>query len=102
MALQGSAVRIRLAPLVGEPLSDKACGVSRETSKSKVNSLGQGRPGGNPDLKQHQFTTGREEPLLELMAVRVSASMKARLRGLEDWQEFVRSAIAKKLEREAP
>lgn len=57
-----------------------------------------GRPGGNPDLKNHGFTTDRPEPLRENLQLRVSASMKEKIRSRENWQEFVRDAIAKALE----
>ncbi len=59
-----------------------------------------GRPGGNPDLKKYGFTTDRPEPLRESVHVRVSASMKKQLKEKENWQEFVREAIAKALEEE--
>jgi hypothetical protein len=59
---------------------------------------GSGRPGGNPDLAAHQFTTDRPEPLDALLQVRVAASMKAKLQSRENWQEFVRQAIAIALE----
>ena len=57
-----------------------------------------GRPGGNPDIKKYWFETDRPEPLRESLNVRVSASMKKRLKEEENWQEFVRNAIAKALE----
>ena len=57
-----------------------------------------GCPGGNPDLKNHGFTTDRPEPLREKLQLRVSASMKEKIRSRENWQEFVRDAIAKALE----
>jgi hypothetical protein len=54
-----------------------------------------GRPGGNPDLKEHQFSTDRPEALTKQMQLRVSESMWAELQALEgDWREFVRTAIA--------
>ena len=57
-----------------------------------------GRPGGNPDFgTKYKFTTDREEPLTELLAIRVPASMKSELKSKGNWQEFVREAIAKAL-----
>ena len=56
-----------------------------------------GRPGGNPDLKKYCFTTDRDEPLRERLQIRVPASMKKELETKDNWQEFVRQAIAEKL-----
>lgn len=56
-----------------------------------------GRPGGNPDLKKYSFTTDRDEPLRERLQIRVPASMKQELEAKDNWQEFVRQAIAEKL-----
>ena len=57
-----------------------------------------GRPGGNPDLKKYCFTTDRDEPLREKLQIRVPASMKKELEARDNWQEFVRQAIAEKLQ----
>ncbi|MGF1489375.1 MAG: hypothetical protein ACFBSE_19980 [Prochloraceae cyanobacterium] len=57
-----------------------------------------GRPGGNPELKKYWFQTDRAEPLREHLQLKVSASMKKQLKEKENWQEFVRNAIAKALE----
>ncbi|MEC4895822.1 MAG: hypothetical protein SAL07_25500 [Oscillatoria sp. PMC 1051.18] len=56
-----------------------------------------GRPGGNPDIKSYGFKTDRSEPLRENLQLRISASMKEQLKSQENWQEFVREAIAEKL-----
>ncbi|MGF1489771.1 MAG: hypothetical protein ACFBSE_22015 [Prochloraceae cyanobacterium] len=56
------------------------------------------RPGGNPNIKKHGFTTDRVEPLNTQLALKVPASMKKRLKEKENWQEFVRNAISKALE----
>jgi hypothetical protein len=56
-----------------------------------------GRPGGNPDLQKYSFTTERDEPLRERLQIRVPASMKKELEAKDNWQEFVRQAIAEKL-----
>ena len=57
-----------------------------------------GRPGGNPNIKEYGFKTDRPEPLIEKLQVRVSASMKEKVKSRENWQEFVRDAIEKALE----
>jgi hypothetical protein len=57
-----------------------------------------GRPGGNPDFgMKYTLTTDRAEPLLETFTIRLPKSTKARLKQMEDAQEFVREAIAEKL-----
>ncbi|BAZ46979.1 hypothetical protein NIES4102_40250 (plasmid) [Chondrocystis sp. NIES-4102] len=56
-----------------------------------------GRPGGNPGLQKYSFTTDRDEPLRERLQIRVPASMKKELEAKDNWQEFVRQAIAEKL-----
>lgn len=48
-----------------------------------------------------KFTTNRDEPLIDKIALCVSHSMASKLRGLENYQEFVRQAIAEKLERDS-
>ena len=57
-----------------------------------------GRPGGNPDIKKYGFKTDRAEPLRERVQIRIPTSMKKKLQEQENWQEFVRQAIAEKLE----
>ena len=57
-----------------------------------------GRPGGNPDITKYGFKTDRSEPLRENLQLRISASMKEKLKSRENWQEFVREAITKALE----
>ena len=49
-------------------------------------------------LKPFAFKTDREEPLKERVQIRVPASMKKKLQEQENWQEFVRQAIAEKLQ----
>lgn len=56
------------------------------------------RPGGNPELKKYCFTTDPDEPLRERLQIRVPASMKKELEAKDNWQEFIRQAIAEKLE----
>lgn len=56
-----------------------------------------GRPGGNPDIKQYGFKSDRDEPLRSRLQLRVPDSMKQQLEQQDNWQEFVRQAIAEKL-----
>jgi hypothetical protein len=53
------------------------------------------RPGGNPLLKKYQFTTDREDPLIDKMTLRMGSRMKAVIRdgNLSDWQEIARQAL---------
>lgn len=51
----------------------------------------------NPSPKT-RYTTNRNEPLTSNLSMKVSASMKTRLKQQENWQELVREAIAKALE----
>lgn len=60
--------------------------------------MGKGRPGGNPDLEEFQYTTDREEPLTAVLSLRIAPSMLQELKSRENWQELVREAIAQKLE----
>ncbi len=48
-------------------------------------------------LKPFAFKTEREEPLRERVQIRIPTSMKKKLQEQENWQEFVRQAIAEKL-----
>ena len=57
-----------------------------------------GRPGGNPNIKRHGFKSDRDEPLRSRLQLRVADSMKQQLDLQDDWQEFVRQAIAEKLQ----
>ena len=53
----------------------------------------------DPRLKNLKpFTTDRPEPLLEKLQLRIPLSMKQEIYAQENWQEFVRQAIAKALE----
>lgn len=58
---------------------------------------GRGRPGGNPDLKQHQFQAEGDEPLSAKLSMRVTQSMLDELKQYDGWQDLVREAIAAKL-----
>ncbi|MGK7875628.1 MAG: hypothetical protein AB4426_20710 [Xenococcaceae cyanobacterium] len=48
---------------------------------------------------QTRYTTDRRDPLTKIVVVKVSESMKAKLNKLENLAEFVRRAIAEKLEK---
>jgi hypothetical protein len=61
-----------------------------------------GRPGGNPDLEQYQFSTDRAESLTEKLTIRIPPSMMTALKQRENWQELVRNAIAQALQQENP
>ncbi len=49
-------------------------------------------------LKAFAFKTDRDEPLKERVQIRIPTSMKQKLQEQDNWQEFVRQAIAKALE----
>lgn len=60
-----------------------------------------GRPGGNPELEKYHFEPRYDwpEPCDVRMTLRLPRSMKDALKNgeIEDWQEFVRRAIAREL-----
>ncbi len=56
------------------------------------------RPGGNPDLKEHEFKAAGDESNNCRLSFWVPQSMKAKLDSLPNRPEFVRMAIAKALE----
>ena len=59
-----------------------------------------GRPGGNPDFgTKYALTTDRPEALTERVTVRIPPTMKKKLKQLADYPEFIREAIAEKLEK---
>ncbi|WP_375466707.1 hypothetical protein [uncultured Nostoc sp.] len=64
--------------------------------------MASGRPGGNPEFgKTIKIDAAGTEPLERLLNIRITASMDEFLRGLGDRRlQFVREAIAEKLERE--
>lgn len=59
--------------------------------------MSKGRPGGNPILREHSFSTDRPEPLLSKLSMRIEPSMLERLKDDEGWQDDVRRAIARVL-----
>lgn len=66
--------------------------------------MAKGRPGGNPDLEKHQFTTDKKEGdrLKKHIQLRISENMANQLEKLPNKQEFIREAIKEKLERDFP
>lgn len=62
--------------------------------------MSKGRPGGNPELVQYQFSTEREEPCTAKLTLRIPPSQYEKLKQLPQWQEKVREAISTLLERE--
>ncbi|MEA5504932.1 hypothetical protein VB735_17835 [Halotia wernerae UHCC 0503] len=63
--------------------------------------LDSGRPGGNPEFgTKYKFQAKGDEPLSEAISVRLTASVKQYLESLgKNYPEFVREAIAEKIER---
>lgn len=61
--------------------------------------MAKGRPGGNPDLKKHQFKTERKYPLTESMTIKFDRPTKEALTSgkLPNWREIAREAVAKAL-----
>ncbi len=56
------------------------------------------QPRGNPEIAKYHFQTERKEPCTAHISLRVPPSLKAKLKAQENWQEFVRQAIAEKLQ----
>jgi hypothetical protein len=52
------------------------------------------RPGGNPELSKHQFSTDKDEPCTAKLTLRLPPSQYEKLQTLPNWQEKVREAIA--------
>ena len=61
--------------------------------------MARGRPGGNPNIKEHGFKTDREHPLNQSMTLRMDEPTKEALKAgkLPNWQKIAREAIAKAL-----
>lgn len=55
-----------------------------------------GRPGGNPDLEQHQYERrySWDEPCTAQFNIRMPPSLLSDLKQIEGYQELVRGAIA--------
>ncbi|MGI2906553.1 hypothetical protein [Tolypothrix sp. VBCCA 56010] len=57
------------------------------------------RKGGNPNIKQHGFTTNRNESLVKQLTIKITESTYKRLKVLGDAKsEFIRQAIDKALD----
>ena len=56
-----------------------------------------GRPGGNPNIKNHGFKTDRKYPLTENESLKLDKPTKDKLRAglVPNWRDIARSAIAK-------
>jgi hypothetical protein len=57
-----------------------------------------GRPGGNPDLAQHQFTTERDEPCTERIQIRLPKSLYERITANPNWPDWARRILTENLE----
>jgi hypothetical protein len=63
--------------------------------------MGRGRPGGNPDLQEHQFQAPEgKEPNNARLALWIPQSMMDELKEQEDKNQFVREAIAAALKKQ--
>ena len=60
------------------------------------------RPGGNPGLKKYSFDKIYDwgEPCSESLSLRIPPGLKKAIKSRENWQEFVRVAIASAIEEE--
>ena len=58
-----------------------------------------GRPGGNPNIKEHGFKTDRKHPLSQKITLRVDEPTRAALKAgkLPGWSKIAREAIEKAL-----
>jgi hypothetical protein len=52
-----------------------------------------------PYLKKHQFTTNRDEPLTERIAIRVTKSMAEQIKVIDNYPEFCRQALQNALDK---
>lgn len=56
-------------------------------------------PKGNPDIKSHGFTTDREEPLTERIAIRVTKTMAEKIKSIDNYPDFCRQALQNALDK---
>lgn len=56
------------------------------------------RSRGNPEVSKYHFKTERKEPCTAQLNLRVPPSLLEKIKEQDNWQEFVRSALAEKLE----
>jgi hypothetical protein len=59
--------------------------------------MAQGRPGGNPDLVKHQYTTERAEPCSDRIQIRMPSSLVERIKSIPDWPEWARKTLAENI-----
>ena len=50
-------------------------------------------PKGNPDLTKYKFKTDRQEACTAQINVRITPSLKAKLKNVDGWQEEVRKFL---------
>ena len=50
-------------------------------------------PKGNPELTKYKFKTDRQEACTAQINVRITPSVKAKLKNIDDWQEQVRKFL---------
>ena len=55
-------------------------------------------PRGNPEVAKYHFTTDRAEPCTAHLSLRIPPSLKANLKEIDNWQEFVRKTLTKAIE----
>lgn len=53
---------------------------------------------GNPEVSKYYFKTDRKESCTAQLNLRVPPSLLEKIKEQENWQEFVRNALAEKLE----
>ena len=54
---------------------------------------GSGRPGGNPDLEKHQYTTDKTEACTGKLDLRVAPTDLEKLRAIDGWRDILREKI---------
>ena len=61
--------------------------------------MARGRPGGNPNIKDHGFKTDRKYPLTHQTTFRIDEPTKEALKAgkIPNWQEVCRQALEKAL-----
>jgi hypothetical protein len=52
-----------------------------------------GRPGGNPDLEKHQFTTDKPEACTGKLDLRVAPTDLEKLKAIDGWRDILRDKI---------
>lgn len=62
--------------------------------------MAKGRPGGNPEITKFSFQQKYDwgESCTAKLTLRLPPSLDEKLKGIENWQEFARQAIAKAIE----